>query len=282
MSNDNINDEELFSDDPEEQLRMENEILKIKLKVELGGDFEPLSDVPAEIENMFLKNVLAFEHEHANAEVKTVFELLEKPVFKSAKELNDVEVINALSELETLMEDKGIAVDYLVDYPDRLKYRFLTEELFLKEASMMVMPGMTMHYIYEEFHPNHEYEIRRQANYFIQHWFDQGFNEFCSELSYNLVTPGGSAIKNADLLKKFELIFDSYNHFENTESFIDNIQFELHENNTGLGFAEGNTSYDAIMENGEALHFEGPFKLYFEMKDDYWQIMYFVWPGFKW
>ena len=35
----NINDEEKFSEDPDEQLKIENEILKLKLQAELGADF---------------------------------------------------------------------------------------------------------------------------------------------------------------------------------------------------------------------------------------------------
>ena len=79
------NEEEQFSDDPEEQLKMENEILKLKLNAELGGRFESLTDIPADIENLFLKNVIAFEHEHANADIKTVHDVLGNPEYvKSA------------------------------------------------------------------------------------------------------------------------------------------------------------------------------------------------------
>lgn len=283
MSNEPTDEEELFSEDPEEQLRIENEILKMRLKAELGGDFEPLSEVPAEIENLFLKNVLAFEHEHANAEVKTIFELLDKPAFKKEAELNDAQLVKALHDLESLLDDKGIAVDYLVDYPARIKYTFLTEELFLKEASMMTMPGMTMHYLYEEYHPNHEYEIRRKADYFIKHWFEQSFDEQSSELSESFVAPtSDSSISREQLFTKFGNIFDSYDEFKNEEYTVDEVSFELIENNEGLGFADGNVSYDAVMENGETIRFSGPFKFYFQMEDDYWSISYFNWPGFGW
>ena len=59
----NINPDDLpLSIDPEENLRMENEILKLKLKAELGTEPHFMNNVPSEIENEFLKNVLAFEH----------------------------------------------------------------------------------------------------------------------------------------------------------------------------------------------------------------------------
>lgn len=49
-----------------------------------------------------------------------------------------------------------------------------------------------------------------------------------------------------------------------------------------LGFSEGVYKYDAIMENGEMLHFVDPYKLYMRRENNYWSIFYFVMPGFKW
>ena len=43
---DEENEEEKFSDDPEEQMKIENELLKLKLSAELGGTFEALSKIP--------------------------------------------------------------------------------------------------------------------------------------------------------------------------------------------------------------------------------------------
>jgi hypothetical protein len=41
--------------------------------------------------------------------------------------------------------------------------------------------------------------------------------------------------------------------------------------------------YNAILENGEIIHIEGPFKLYFQTQDSsWWDIFFFYWPGFEW
>jgi hypothetical protein len=282
MSKEMDNEEELFSNDPDEQLRMENEILKLKLKAELGGDFEPLMEVPAEIENFFLKNVLAFEHEHANTQVKTIYTLLGEPEWKKESEIDDNKIQQALENLEELLAQKGIEVDYLAYYPLRLKYSFITEELFLKEAAMMSVPGMTTHYIYEEFHPNHEYDIKANSELFIKNWFNKSFNEYATELATTFFVPEVGVLQRAELFNKFAGIFDSYTAFENAKHKIENTNFELFDEGRGMGFSEGLCSYDAILENGERLHVEGPFKLYFNRKYDFWEIVYFVWPGFTW
>ena len=59
------NTDDLFdkplSDDPEENLRMENELLRLKLQAELGADPHMINPVDPEIENIFLKNIFNFE-----------------------------------------------------------------------------------------------------------------------------------------------------------------------------------------------------------------------------
>ena len=52
-----------FTNDPEEDLRMENELLKLKMQAERGGVFVGGEDIPPEIENDWLQNILRFEEE---------------------------------------------------------------------------------------------------------------------------------------------------------------------------------------------------------------------------
>ena len=62
MSNQNESPEdEKFSDDPEENLRMQNDYLKMKMMAESGAIIGGRGDLPADIENEFLKNILEFE-----------------------------------------------------------------------------------------------------------------------------------------------------------------------------------------------------------------------------
>ena len=51
-----------LNDNPEEKIRIENEFLQLKLKVELGAETFISGNFPPEVENTFLKNVLAFEN----------------------------------------------------------------------------------------------------------------------------------------------------------------------------------------------------------------------------
>ncbi len=274
-------EEEKFSEDPEEQLKIENDILKLKLQAELGGDFTADEDLSPDIENAFLKNVLEFEHQFANASDKSIAEILGNPVVSKEADLDDEEIEKALSLLEELMEQKGIVVDYSAQYDKRVKYQFVTEELFYKQASFVNIPGMTMHYIYEEFHPNHSLDIKENAQKFFMHWIERSFDENSFELASEMIMDNGSTLSRNDLLQKMQWMFDAYDHFENPSFSIDNISFELHEEGTGLGFAEGNVAYKAVLENGEVESFGGPFRLYMQY-DGWWNIFFFHWPGFNW
>jgi len=85
-----MDNNEKFSDDPQENFRIENEILKIKLKAQYGDAFFMQSNesMPPEMENQFLKNIIAFEDAHANAELTTVYESIGRPAYKPAEELD--------------------------------------------------------------------------------------------------------------------------------------------------------------------------------------------------
>ena len=273
--------EEKFSDDLEEQMKIENELLKLKLSAEPGGTFETLSDIPADIENDFLKNVLAFEHAHALAIEKTVYEVLGKPEFKKSDEVSDDDLSTELNYLDELLHQQSIAVDYLAHYPDRIKYQFLTEELFQHESSMFSMPGMTMHYTYEEFHPNHDYDINSQSERFFNDWFEMKFNEYSYELASVFKLPDGSEVDNKTVKEKIQWMHQSFTGFSNYTATISQLQFNLADDE-GTGFSEGTVAYDAALENGEMVHFSGPFKLSFIYDYNMWQVNYFNWPGFSW
>ena len=67
--------EENFNDDPEQNLRIENEILKLKMQAERGALFGGnMQDLPPEMEAEFLKNVQQFEDSFDIAREITIYE----------------------------------------------------------------------------------------------------------------------------------------------------------------------------------------------------------------
>lgn len=273
-----------FNNEPEENLRIENEILKLKMMAERGAMFGgSMEEIPPEIEAQFLKNVEAFENSWDNAKLVSVYEYIGEPAYKKAHELDPHNTKAELLSLLELMSSKNVVLDVLEEYEPSVIYQFITEELFLAEISDISLPGYTYHFIYEEFHPNHEADIGNLAQQFIDHWFEKSFDEHCSELADELVTPEGKSYAKQQVISKLRNCLECYNAFSNIKSKSSSIHFDWDEaEEKGLGHAEGAFKYVAEIENGQIINIEGPFKLYMANEYGLWKIFYFVFPGFQW
>ncbi len=275
---------ENFSDKPDENLRIENEILKLKLQAERGALFGGnMDDLPPEIESEFLKNVQQFEGSFEKAKMITIYECISKPTYKSVDELKNEEIEAELKSLVELMHSKNIILDVLGEYEHSVIYRFITEELFLEQIRDMQFPGYIHNFIYEEFHPNHTIDIERTAQDFLNHWFEKNFDENSTEFANQLITAGGEILPREEVITKLHNCLNSYQRFTNIKFSDTDTSFEWNENEkSGIGHAEGMFKYDAEIENGEIINLEGAFKLYMINEDAFWRIFYFVFPGFAW
>ncbi|HET8829586.1 MAG TPA: hypothetical protein VFM79_09595 [Pelobium sp.] len=278
-----MENEEQFSTDPNENAKIENEFLKLKMNAQFGANFFSENVLPPEIENSFLKNVLAFEENHAKAEYVTIYQRINKPDFQPISELkSEAEVSNALNELIAVLGQNDIRLDICDGpYPDEVIYRFITEELLMQEIEKNNDFGTSV-FIYEEFHPNHKADIERITKDFLEHWIDRDVDGLGHELASDIITAQDTVISIAQLSSKLVRFFESYQRFNNLDYVIDEVSFELSEEGTSMGHAEGFLVYTAILENSETIIFKGPFKLYMALSYGYWEVVYFVMPGFNW
>ena len=279
-------EEEKFSDDLVENTKLENEFLKIKLKSQYGDAFhmESNAGLPPEIENQFLKNMMAFEDAHANAAFTTVYENIGEPAYRPAEELDDNEITIALAGMNAILDEHNMVLDICDGpYDDRTIYTFITEELFTTETEIGGIEGMGRHFIYEEFHPNHKAEITKCTHQFLKRWFSRDFDEYTTELSNHIITFDGRQMVKEEAITRMQVFFDAFLEFKDDAYNIDDISFEINtETHIGMGFAEGVLKYDALLEKGESVNYQGPYKLYLQMEDNYWDIFCFAMPGFKW
>lgn len=275
--------EEKFSDNPEKNLRIENEILKLKMQAESKAVFGESGDISPQIENEFLLHVQQFEEAWKDVKYLKVHDLIGNSDFKKSEELSDSEVKEGLKKILKLLNEHDINLDVLGEYEPRTIYSFITEELFEHETDDLQLPGMSKNFIYEEFHPNHKMSIEESAKNFVNHWFEKSFDEYSWELKDLFVLNDGIVINKEKVLKKINDVFESFTSFSNCQFIIAETSFQWNEEEKkGLGHAEGGVQYDAMMENGETIHFEGTFKLYMSNEDYCWSIFYFVFPGFQW
>lgn len=276
---------EKFSNDPKENLRMENEILRIRIKTELGGEYESDENLPPELENEFLKNILAFEHRYAKIKMVKIADLLGNPTVVKAAKMDDETIAKAYLDLEELLAQKNIVVEFTKPRDDRFKYRFITEELFEHETDDMDVPGMTKYFNYEEFHPDHEGEIKDYTIKFLADWFVRKTDAAKWYLDDNFLQPDGKVFTKEEMIASFKKVFAAYTSFEDSGYAMGDVHFDL--NTTGLpghegmGFAEGMVKYTAVLENGEKIPVEGPFKFYFSRNNNRWRIFFFYLTGFN-
>ena len=281
----NEDDEDYLSEEDKDKLSIENEIMKIKLQMQFGDDFfmKSSGDLPPEIENQFLKQVMAFEANQGSSEAVTVFERIGKPDFKKVEDMKSAEISVELDRLNDLLEANGIMLNVCDGpYDDAVIYKFITEELFLENVEKEFVENTICNFIYEEFHLNDKAEITKNTHGFMKQWFAREFTEQSYELADMLVTAEGKQLPLKELFKKMSLFFEAFEAFKNDGYNIDEVSFEVDEEGNGMGFAEGMVKYDAILDNGEAINFEGSYKLYMQRGDDWWDIFYFVMPGFNW
>jgi hypothetical protein len=115
----------------EEKIEQENLLLQSEIIIR-GGMIGDSKGLPPEIENQFLKNILAFE----NAERKPISEIIGVSItdYPVANKLTENEITKKLDELIEVFEKNEIALGLIEGMPDRLVYKFLVEEyLFDKD-----------------------------------------------------------------------------------------------------------------------------------------------------
>ncbi len=149
----------------EDELKDENAFLKMKMMLEKGADFHMSEEIPPDIENQFLKNIMDFEDQWSNVQTIKMFDKIEQPAqFKPVASLSDEEVETAYEELLDYMEKYGIQFDCCSpNIGKRELYRFVTEELFEEEINDMKIPGMMSCFTYDEYYPDPVYDNSKNA-----------------------------------------------------------------------------------------------------------------------
>lgn len=277
------NPEEKFSEDPNENLHIENEILKLRMQAESNAFIVTDQNLPPDIEHLFLKNVQEWEDAYKNVKPIKVYDYIKRPDYRLEETLNDEEVPIELERVTEVMKLNNICLHVEGKYDPRIIYRFITNELFEYETDDMQLPGLTQNFTYEEFHPNHQLDIQRRTMDFFEDWFERKFSEYSWELNDVFILPDGLTLSKEEVLIKIQKVFDSYTIFSNVHFAFGGISFQFDDTHgTGLGHTEGFVKYSAMLENGENIFIEGPFKLYMSHEYNWWNIFYFVFPGFTW
>ena len=229
-----MNDNDDFENlTPEEKLQKENELLKLKLQSEFGME-KMDSSLDKETENKWLNDVYNFEKQFAENKQCKVYDFINRPKFRRVDELTKEEISKELEKLTEIMRTNGIELSTICDYEDEIIYRFITEELFNQETDDVHVHGMMNCFIYEEFHPNHDYDIREHCNEFVECLISKKWDEFSynGKIEKDTIDHALETIKNF-LLYQIDLQIKLNNQFI-TDSKDERLHLEMMKRNQEL------------------------------------------------
>lgn len=272
-------EQESSNEEDLDNLRIENEIKRIKLSLEYGLDFHSTSNsrLSLEAESQWLDHVQQFEDSYKESKPIAVYDLIGRPEYRNVSEIPDGEINAELGKIVDLLRTNGICLDTICEVAERELYRFITEELFPYETDDMKVEGMVQHYIYEEFHPNHDYDIRRTWTEFIGGLLDK-------ERSFNLdyvgitdeVKLNGTKYKLKELAVKLAVFRDAFDDFTLLRSKVLSLNIRPR-----TADVEIDLKFSGILEgSSEEEVFAGKAKFHLKKQYDYWCISVLDLPGF--
>lgn len=252
--------------DSQDKLRKENELRKAKLSLEQGAIFHQPDDgtsIPPDLEKNFLDHVEMFDKAYAKGKRITVFERIGEPTFITPALLAVEKTETELDRLMQLMVENGICLETLCDVEPEEIYRFITEELFLQDLDDIRIPGMMSVFTYEEFHPNHEYDLQRYSEEFIHDLFNFDNDSYFKE-TY-------SGMKDE---KKLHLFREAYSEFSSSSSAIKSIDYD-----ETTAWVIADISVVGHLENQIIKHLiQGECKLIYTFNYGYWYVDEFSLP----
>ena len=232
--------------------------------------------LPPEQEGQWLDQVQQFEDAYTNSKRILIYDFIGKPSYKPVNEITETEIKPELKGILNLLGQKGIGIDTICKVDDKELYRFITEELFKEETDDMMVEGMTHNFIYEEFHPNHEHDIKTHCKEFIEGLLNKKIilNPTFLAIADEINVKDG-IIKQEDAIKTMEVFRESFSSFKLQHFKITSLK--ISEDVADVCF---DISYTGIIEGGnERENFSGmgDFKLKYEY--NYWCINKINIPG---
>ncbi|CAN5357640.1 hypothetical protein BH09BAC3_BH09BAC3_09650 [soil metagenome] len=263
----------------EDDLRASTELLRLKLEMDYNMKISHTSELPPEIENKWLSNIYNFEEQYKNSKPTKVRELIGNPFFPASEELNDLQIREQLARVMGLLEEKHIALDCCCEYEDRVIYKFIVEELFDHETDNFSLEGMTWHFIYEEFHPNHKYDLNRYATQFMDTLLTRKWDEEYDVYKLaKTIQFRGKELPQKTISSMILAFQAAHNFFEVEEVTVEGIDIYLANK---IGRVNGTIRYISYPKEDTPRKFLGPFVINFVFDATDWDICGIDIPGFE-
>jgi len=249
-----------------ERLRQENELTKLKIQAEFGAQFHSNKEVNPVIENIWLNNIMEFEKAAQRKETIKLGDKIGNPVFTPVAEIGDENISEELMKVMELLQKYKIVIETTDGASDRELYRFITEELVLEEMAVVDIPNMFTFYIYEEFYPNDDADIRKMAKDFINSLVIKKDDYLDNFLSFS--NEEESEVKIQNLKRKLLLFRDAYDDLRLEEFNIKSLVIDDKNAEMKFDFRLGLL----IPGNNEFHLISGPGRFHFISEMGFWGI----------
>ena len=213
-----------------------NKKKKKQLKEKYGMTFsEEKEKAPPEIINSFLNQVEEFEKAWKDAERKRVIEIIGFPKFKKLNELTPDKLESEITEVLSIYAQHDINIDIieLDEVIDEEFYKFLTEELPEHETDFMRVEGMTINYIYEEFHSGDKLDAKNIIEWFSYPYFERNEKEIKIYLSKRNLTFNGVKKSLTKFIEEMFTLLSEYDKIVKIHTVFKDFQFNLNKKGDG-------------------------------------------------
>jgi hypothetical protein len=261
---------------PRSTLILENEILLMKLNAEFGAQiFLPEKRVDPAIENHFLRSVYDFEKNVAlGRDRDIIFKIIGQPLYPDETALNDEQVSKHLDLVLDLLYQHKIVLDTLAEYPDRQLYEFITNEFFQMEVDRPAGGDCYMHFCYEDFYPNHDYDLRQAARYFVNFIIDDLSLVPQNGLYSRVRTSSGLIIGYKEAVRVIRASCAEFSSLNLKQLKIGEVL--ILEDVAFVGFE---VEYSGLLPDGGDISVKGDGQFEFVYSDEIWWISFLKFPG---
>jgi hypothetical protein len=227
------------------------------------------------MENQWLSHIDNFEQQYKDARRIKVFDFIGRPAFRKMDDLKPEEIGSELDRVLSFMGEKGISLDCSCEYESAIIYRFVTEELFEHEINDVSMEGMVTHFLYEEFHPNHDHDLRKYVDEFVEIVFRKKWDRFDSHCFAGSVAFKGCEYDYEEIAGIIQAFQEAHDSFSVEQFQIQDVKIDLEKEHAEV---QARIQYRS-RGNGNR-YFEGICKITFLFQWGYWYINGFRLPGF--
>ena len=200
-------DEFAFDEERKRVQEALNQAKKKELAEKYGAHFSDESQLSPDGESKWLNYIEEFERQFEHANRIKIREFVGNPAFTALAKVPAGQLESEVESVLDFLSLHNINVSCLAEVSNEALYRFLTIELMDEDTDDIRIEGMTHNFIYEEFHPNDEYDAKSAAEEFLSNLFGRQeewvLNGFAKDEMYDTLGIRTTPEQMGNLIRSF-------------------------------------------------------------------------------